>query len=110
MKSIKRVSVVILLGIFVVLGLACGTKQDNPRALVEKMVAEVGGIDKLYSLRDVEYTYSYQDLTSGKKDVSLERYIFDGELSWAKYEAREKNVAPQLEGETFRATTAKSLG
>lgn len=102
MKLIKRFYTVLWLGIFVVLGLACGSKQDNPRALVEKVVAEVGGIDKLYSLKDVEYTYTYHDLTEDKKDISLERYVFDGELSWAKYEVREKNVVPQLAGEIIQ--------
>lgn len=107
MKSIKWFSIVTLPGVFVILGLACVSKQDNPRALVEKMVAEVGGMDKLYSLKDVEYTYTYHDLTTDKKDVSLERYVFDGELSWAKYETREKNVVPQLEGEIIQGFNGK---
>ncbi len=86
-----------------VISLACQQKQidpaENPKGLVEQMVVEIGGIDKLHSLKDVEYTYIYHDLTNDKKDVSLERYVFDGELSWAHYETREKNVVPQMEGE-----------
>ena len=63
------------------------------------MVAEVGGIEKLSSLKDVEYTYTYHDLAQDLKDVSIERYIFDGELSWAKYDVREKTVMPHIEGQ-----------
>lgn len=107
MKSMKWFPAVMLSGVFVVLGLACASRQDNPRALVERMVAEVGGIDKLYSLRDVEYTYTYHDLTGDNKDISLERYVFDGERSWAKYEVREKNVVPQMEGEVMQGYNGK---
>ncbi|MFQ5753049.1 MAG: DUF6503 family protein [bacterium] len=103
MKSIKWFSFTVFLGTFLILALACTSREENPRALVEKMAAEVGGINKLYSLKDVEYTYTYHDLATDKKDISLERYVFDGELSWAKYEVREKNVVPQMEGEVIQA-------
>ena len=61
-------------------------------------VEAVGGLERLRSLRDVDYEYTYLR-PDGKKDVSLERYICDGELSWAKYLAREAVVVPQTEGE-----------
>ncbi len=103
MCLIKRFSTFIFTAYILLIGLACQKKQidpaENPKGLVEQMVAAIGGIDKLHSLKNVEYTYTYQDLTTGQKDVSIERYIFDGELSWAKYETREKNVMPQMEGE-----------
>lgn len=59
--------------------------SQDAKKLVEEMVQAVGGRDAFYALRDVEYTYTYHRVAEGKKDVSLERYVFDGELSWAKY-------------------------
>lgn len=72
--------------------------ERDARTLVKFMVEAVGGTERLRALKDVEYEYTYLQ-PDGKKDVSLERYIFDGELSWAKYLTREAFVAPQLEGE-----------
>ncbi|CAM2070009.1 hypothetical protein SCOR_31835 [Sulfidibacter corallicola] len=66
--------------------LAAQSSEDkDPKALVERMVRTIGGKDALYKLKDVQYTYIYQDAKTGKQDVSTERYIFDGELSWAEY-------------------------
>jgi hypothetical protein len=42
-------------------------------------------MEKLRTFRDVEYKYTYRDKKTGKADISIERYVFDGELSWAKY-------------------------
>jgi len=75
-----------------------GGCEKTPRDLVKESVQAVGGRDKLYALRDVEYEYTYHKLGEDKKDVSLERYVFDGELSWAKYSVRE-NTLPNLAGE-----------
>ncbi len=106
MISFKNFGILILFALIVLIGLACQQKQinpaENPRGLVEQMVAAVGGIDKLHSLNDVEYTYIYQDLTTNQKDVSIERYIFDGELSWARFETREKSALPQVPGEIMQ--------
>ena len=71
--------------------------DKDPRALVEKVVEAVGSVERLRSLKDVEYTYIYRD-ASGKIDLSTERYIFDGELSWAKYAVREMHAFPDLPG------------
>ncbi len=59
--------------------------QKDARRLVEGVVEAVGGLEALYALRDVEYTYTYRR-ADGSEDVSLERYLFDGERSWARYE------------------------
>jgi hypothetical protein len=66
---------------------------EDPKALVNAAVEKVGGLDRLYELKDVEYLYTYKRTSDGKKDVSIERYIFDGELSWAKYTEVENNPA-----------------
>ena len=56
-----------------------------------------GGIDALKALNDVSYEYHYAH-PDGKKDISTEYYIFDGEVSLAEYSQHEINVAPDLEG------------
>lgn len=69
---------------------------------VHSMIAALeqanGGEAALKKLKNVEFDYHYLK-PDGKKDVSVERYIFDGEASWAKYTTHEVNVAPDLEGE-----------
>jgi len=80
---------------------------SNPKALVEKMVEAVGGKDRFYALGDVQFTYDYHALNENKRDVSQERYIFDGELSWAKYSIRQMYAFPQLEGELIQGFDGK---
>ncbi len=92
----QRMSKIILLLIVALLSTA-GVAQEA-RALVEKMTEAMGGKDTFYSLGDVEYTYTYHDQVGDKKDVSLERYLFDGELSWAQFSVREKFAHPNIEG------------
>jgi hypothetical protein len=65
------------------------SQQPDPKALIEKVVAEAGGVEKLRAMRDVEYVYFYRDGESGKATLSLERYVFDGEKSWARYSLHE---------------------
>lgn len=72
-------------------------QRSDPKSLVAKVVEEAGGIDGLHRKRDVEYTYLYRNGATGKLDVSVERYVFDGEKSWARYEMHE-NLAPDAEG------------
>ena len=66
--------------------------------LVSQMIETIGGAKKLYALRDVEYKYTYHNVTKGIADVSLERYIFDGEHSWARYDQHEVFVMPGTDG------------
>ncbi|MDN5211402.1 hypothetical protein QQ020_05050 [Fulvivirgaceae bacterium BMA12] len=84
------------------------TKEPNQgKALIKEMVKAVGGIEALKSLKDVEYEYIYDVPGEGKKDVSLERYIFDGEYSWAKYTTHTKWVMPDVEGEVEQGYNGK---
>ena len=79
------------------------TEEPNQgKALVQEMVAAVGGVETLKSLKDVEYEYTYDVPAEGKKDISIERYIFDGEYSWAKYTTHTKWVMPDMEGEIIQ--------
>jgi hypothetical protein len=72
-------------------------KTPDPRDLVTKVVEAAGGVDALRAKNDVEYTYIYRNGASGKLDVSVERYVFDGERSWARYDVHE-NLPPEIEG------------
>ena len=71
----------------------------DPVLLIKKMTEVTGSYDDLKSLKDVEYTYTVKNLENGKADVSIEQYIFDGELSWGKYLERDGNTFPDLKGE-----------
>lgn len=106
MRNIKY-GAILKLSFFLVLVFSHLAFGKDPKALVEKMVQSVGGRDRLYALKDVEYEYTHHDVAEGKKDVSTERYIFDEELSWAKYSVREKFVNPDLEGEIIQAYDGK---
>lgn len=68
----------------------------TPKSLL-LAVREACGGDKLNSLKDVEFDYYYIS-PDGKKDISKERYIFNNEISWAKYSVHEINISPDLEG------------
>ncbi|MCG8608375.1 hypothetical protein MJD09_25735 [bacterium] len=94
---ILLVSSLIVLSLF---GCKTGPSPDNPKSYVETMVDAVGGRDKFYALRDVEYEYTYR--SKGKEDISIERYAFDGELSWAKFAKREAVLLPDVKGEIIQ--------
>lgn len=72
------------------------TFQNNAHELIYNMVQKVGTYQDLLDRKDVEYTYTYTT-PDGKTDVSAEKYIFDGELSYAKYDPHERTLA-QYEG------------
>ncbi|MEL6141092.1 MAG: DUF6503 family protein, partial [Bacteroidota bacterium] len=66
--------------------------------LVAALESVNGGWSKLRAQKDVEFNYVYDNKGQGK-DISTERYIFDGEYSWAKYQQHEVNVMPTSTGE-----------
>ena len=59
------------------------------------------------NLVDVQYEYLYRKNGEGKEDVSIERYVFDGELSWAKYTKRE-TLFPDSKGELIQGFNGKT--
>jgi len=83
-----------------------GGCEKTPQGSVEQVVQAVGGRDRLVALHDVEYEYTYHKLGEDKKDVSLERYLLDGELSWARYIVRE-NALPDMKGEMVQGYDGK---
>lgn len=71
---------------------------NQPATLIKAVADATGGYDNLYALNDVQFDYSYIH-PDGQKDVSVERYIFEGEVSWAKYSTHQINAAPTLKGD-----------
>lgn len=70
--------------------------QNQGHQLVHQMVQKVGDYDALLNHKDVTYTYTYQT-PDGKADVSTEKYLFDGELSYGAYHQHERTF-PDLDG------------
>ncbi len=71
--------------------------QNEAHELVYDMVQKVGNHEKLSEENNVTYTYTYRTPDS-KSDISTEKYLFDGELSYGKYEQHERTL-PELDGE-----------
>lgn len=69
--------------------------QNKGHELVYNMVQIVGDYEKLKTLKDVTYKYTYQT-PDNKVDISMESYIFDGELSYGSYYKHERTF-PELD-------------
>jgi len=82
--------------------------QKDPKDLIKKMVEVVGSMEDLIALKDVEYIYTYGNSLNGKQDISKERYIFEGELSWGKYLRHKGLIFPDQEGEVIQGYNGKS--
>ncbi|MEM9984479.1 MAG: hypothetical protein AAF804_05225, partial [Bacteroidota bacterium] len=70
--------------------------QNQGHELVHQMVQKVGNYAAWRAKKDVVYTYTYT-LPNGIADVSTEKYRFDGELSYGRYETHQRTL-PDLEG------------
>jgi len=88
-NSIHRTASLVLASVAVLLPELALAEGPNAKALIEKVVAEAGGAGALRARKDVEYTYLYRNGETGALDVSVERYAFDGEMSWARYDVHE---------------------
>ncbi len=94
MKKLFRSS---LLTTALLITLISSAQTNNPTDLLKQMETKMGGWDKLWAQNDVEFKYNYI-YADGKKDISTERYIFEGEHSWAKYTQHDINVMPGTGG------------
>ncbi|WP_308993559.1 DUF6503 family protein [Mariniflexile litorale] len=72
------------------------TFENKGHELVSNMVEKVGNYHTLLKKKNVVYTYTYQT-PDGKADVSTEKYLFNGELSYGAYQKHERTF-PDLEG------------
>lgn len=94
--------------VFLFAGSAQARELNKGTTLVDAMIHEVGSMDELRKRGDVEYTYVYETADGSKRDVSVERYRFDGELSWAKYTERSFQLAPDVKGELVQGWNGKT--
>ncbi|AUC23055.1 hypothetical protein BTO15_13550 [Polaribacter sejongensis] len=67
------------------------TFKNKGHKLVYNTVQKTGNYQILAAKKDVVYTYSYQT-PDGKTDISTEKYIFDGELSYGAYTKHERTL------------------
>ncbi|MBP0902503.1 DUF6503 family protein [Mariniflexile gromovii] len=72
------------------------TFNNKGQELIYNMVEKVGDYKTLLKKKDVVYTYTYQT-PDGKTDVSTEKYLFKGELSYGAYHKHERTF-PDLKG------------
>lgn len=72
------------------------TFQNKGHELVYGLVQKVGNYQALQAKKDVVYTYTYTTPDT-KTDISKEKYIFDGELSYGEYKQHQRTL-PDLEG------------
>lgn len=72
-------------------------KDDKAYDIVKKMIKKVGSYEDLHKKKDVQYLYTYTT-PDGKYDQSIEKYIFDGELSYGRYTTHQRTF-PDLSGE-----------
>lgn len=80
-------------------------QEEIAKQLILNMIESLGGMGKYRKLKDVQYKLTYEDTLNQVKDVSLERYIFNGELSRGDYYVHTKNVFPKAEGVVTQAYT-----
>lgn len=74
---------------------------QTAESLIAKVVEANGGKDALHQLKDVSFDYTFEVKDNKVVDVSKERYIFDGEVSFAQYTTRQIYALPQMPGDTY---------
>ena len=62
------------------------------------MISVVGDLDSFKSLNDVEYKLTCRNIATGKEEISIEKYIFEGELSLGIYDIHEIDIYPNKSG------------
>ena len=98
MKQKLKTTVLALTALFTLsLSVNAQNADDKSTELLDKLVTANGGYKALAAQKDVQYKYVYDNFDKGK-DVSIEKYIFEGEQSWATYEQHDINVLPGKEG------------
>jgi len=81
--------------------------DQKAKQFIEQMTEATGSYDDLKLLKDVEYKYTVKNKDTGMSDISIERYIFDGELSRGKYLRRGDSTFPDLKGEIIQGYDGK---
>ncbi len=81
--------------------------QNKGHELVYKMTQETGSYQDLLNLKDIVFTYTYRT-PDQKEDVSIESYIFNGELSHGAYLKHERTL-PNLKGKMQQGYNGKDF-
>ncbi len=81
--------------------------QNKGHELVYKMIQEAGSYKDLLNLKDIVFNYTYRT-PDQKEDISIESYIFDGELSHATYLKHERTL-PDLKGKMQQGFNGKDF-
>jgi len=90
-KFIKIVSVAVTI-------FATSIQAQDAKELISKVVEANGGVKALRKLKDVSFDYTFKVSANNIVDVSRERYIFNGEVSYAEYTKRQVYALPQFIG------------
>ncbi|MEO1013012.1 MAG: DUF6503 family protein [Bacteroidota bacterium] len=90
-QFIKIVSVALII-------FATSAQAQDARGLITKVVDANGGVKALRKLKDVSFDYTFKVPANNVVDVSKERYIFNGEVSYGEYTKRQVYALPQLKG------------
>ena len=81
--------------------------QNKGHELVYKMTQETGSYKDLLNLKDIVFNYTYRT-PDQKEDVSIESYIFNGELSHGTYLKHERTL-PNLKGKMQQGYNGKDF-
>lgn len=81
--------------------------QNKGHELVYKMTQETGSYQDLLKLKDIVFNYTYRT-PDQKEDVSIESYIFEGELSHGTYLKHERTL-PDLNGKMQQGYNGKDF-
>ncbi len=79
--------------------------NEKGSELAKKVVERAGGIRELYSKKDIEYVYIVRH-HDDKLDISVEKYVFDGELSRGEYLVHE-SFMPDVNGTIIQGYNGK---
>jgi len=90
-QIIKIISVALMLVTTII-------QAQDARELITKVVDANGGMNALHKLKDVSFDYTFKVTGNNIVDVSKERYIFNGEISYGEYSERQVYAIPQMKG------------
>lgn len=94
--TITRLTAAILI-LFIASDVDAQQADAQSKRLLSKMYAVTGDYGDLWKMKDVQFDYLYDNFDAGK-DVSSEKFIIDGEDTWARYTVHQRNVLPNMEG------------
>lgn len=69
---------------FLLISFVTSVEAQDTTKLIAKVIEADGGKDALHKLKDVSFDYTFEIKDNNVVYVSKERYIFDGEVSYAE--------------------------